>query len=817
MTPWLLVLWLACDRTPPDKGDTDTPGETDSGGDSDTPAGTDTPGETDTPSDPDVQPLDAVTACGNPVPPVSDGVCAATPGSNGAILLRGTVLTDEGILEDGTVLLDENGDIACVGCDCSSEPTWEDAAVIACPEGVISPGLINPHDHLTFSEGAPIPDAGRRYDHRHDWRGSLSTPSNAHGTGRTSAGNQWVEVRQLLGGATTIVGSGGASGLLRNPDQGGDLLEGADLPTVENETFPLGDSNEAQRSACGDWSWVATEAEVGSMDAFVPHVAEGINDRARFEFLCQSSSLDGARDFTEANAAHVHAMALLGPDIWAMAEHRTTAIWSPRSNISLYGNTLDAATMDTLGVPLALGTDWTYSGSATMLRELACADQWNQERLAGHFSAADLWWMATGAAARAVGAEGKLGVLREGAIGDIAVFDGRARTAHAALIGADSGDVVLVLRGGTPLYGDAGVVAALRNGCDTLDVCGEARRVCLSDEIGTTWSALRAATPGAYPATFCDIPSQEPTCTPVRPGDYDGTATTEDPDGDGLLTTSDNCPSHFNPVRPIDGGAQADADDDGIGDPCDPTPVSDDLDGDGVNNLDDNCPLDANPDQLDAESDGRGDFCDVCDEVANPFGVCPEAAPEAVDIVTVRTTLPDGVAVLVEGVVTAVANDGFGLQDPAVLDGRDAGIWIYTGSRPSVVVGDAAQVIGETDDYFGERQVGADTVTDLGPTTPIAPVAVTLAQAAGDTYEGVLVEITDGEMTNAAYDCSVDGSCSDANLWEIGGATGVLVYDKAYGGSDWAAHIGELPVRGVLTYRWNRRRVVPRGPDDFGP
>ena len=66
-------------------------------------------------------------------------------------------------------------------------------------------GLINPHEHLTFSEGPPIPTT-QRYQHRHDWRGSLSTPSNAHGTGSTGNLNRWVEIRQLLGGATTIVG-----------------------------------------------------------------------------------------------------------------------------------------------------------------------------------------------------------------------------------------------------------------------------------------------------------------------------------------------------------------------------------------------------------------------------------------------------------------------------------------------------------------------------------------------------------------------------------------------------------------------------------
>jgi len=54
---------------------------------------------------------------------------------------------------------------------------------------------------------------------------------------------------------------------------------------------------------------------------------------------------------------------------------------------------------------------------------------------------------------------------------------------------------------------------------------------------------------------------------------YDGVATAGDLDGDGIANGSDSCPSVFNPIRPVDGGSQADLDTDGLGDECDPTPV----------------------------------------------------------------------------------------------------------------------------------------------------------------------------------------------------------------------------------------------------
>ena len=66
------------------------------------------------------------------------------------------------------MLIDDNGIITCAGCGCD-----EDAGAVTtviCPTGVISPGLINTHDHITFTQNAPGDDDGERYEQRHDWR-----------------------------------------------------------------------------------------------------------------------------------------------------------------------------------------------------------------------------------------------------------------------------------------------------------------------------------------------------------------------------------------------------------------------------------------------------------------------------------------------------------------------------------------------------------------------------------------------------------------------------------------------------------------------
>ncbi len=78
-----------------------------------------------------------------------------------------------------------------------------------------------------------------------------------------------------------------------------------------------------------------------------------------------------------------------------------------------------------------------------------------------------------------------------------------------------------------------------------------------------------------------------------------------DSDGDGYVDGCDNCPGVAND--------QADNDEDGIGDECDP-----DDDNDSVPDINDNCPFfDGSTDQTDDDGDGIGNVCDNCDNTSN--------------------------------------------------------------------------------------------------------------------------------------------------------------------------------------------------------
>jgi cytosine/adenosine deaminase-related metal-dependent hydrolase len=717
-----------------------------------------------------------VIHCADLVPPAS-GTCDITAGGS-ALLIRGIILAPTSVLEGGEVLVSAAGTILCVDCSCSSMPEAAGATVLTCASGVVSPGLINAHDHLTYTQNLPGSWGTERYEQRHDWRRGLRGHTKLGYSGGASEDEMtWGELRQVIAGTTSITGSGGASGFLRNIDRD-TLDEGLGQGEIDYQTFPLGDGTSATqiRHSCAYPS--IDDVSVLASDCYLPHVAEGIDDVTRNEFLCLSSTDRGGVDLTAPSSVFVHGVGLQAEDGAVLASEGTAIVWSPRSNISLYGNTAPVTMYRRQGVLLALGTDWTPSGSATIVRELACAALLNDRYFGGAFDDSELWLMATGWAAEALAVDDAIGLLAPGLTADIAVYDAHgAANPFRSIIEARAQDTVLVLRGGLPLYGATTLMDTIpggQAGCEPIpgDVCGEARTACVSRETGGTgFAALQTANVSSYGLFFCGTPTGEPTCVPSRPGEYSGTISAGDGDGDGIADASDDCPGIFNPVRPLDGAGQADQDGDGMGDVCDPCPLDTDNTGclaaspgdrdlDGVADGTDNCPFDYNPGQADGDGDGHGNACDFCPAASNQGTLsCP------VSIYDVKQgMLWEGTEVAVTGVVTAVASPRFFVQVPEdqldiVLGKTYSGIYVYIpASNPQGIpipsVGDLVTVAGRINVYYG--QIELDNITDAvvlasGTPVPSPETVTTAAVCTGCTdaaaYEGVLVRVEHGEVT----------------------------------------------------------------------
>ncbi len=472
---------------------------------------------------------------------------------------------------DGEVFVDANGLIACVAASCAQTAGYAQASVISCKGSVISPGIINAHEHMDYIQ-APNPASTTRYLHRNDWRtGANGAPKYTPYPKLTNDVNllAGAELRHVMSGTTALLSSGGVSGLVRNVAsfKNPQWLEGLTGKTAFFDTFPLGDANGVEiASGCG-YPNVRTAGAAFADGTYAPHIAEGINAAAENEFTCVKGTLVTNR------TAVIHGVGLNATDVDTLQKAGAMLIWSPRSNTDLYGNTASVTVFKELGVPIALGTDWLPSGSMNMLRELACASALNDKHFGHAFTSRDLWTMATKNGALAAGFQGQIGELVPQAQGDIAVFDARSGADYDAVVKASAEDVHLVMRGGKVLYADAEIAKALGTGCADLDVCGEKRQVCVDTPM-TTLASIQAATQPIYPMFSCrDQPAtNEPSCTPYRDTYPNGTSAA-DRDGDGVPDAQDDCADVFNPTRPMDNSKQSDIDMDGFGDACDKAPL----------------------------------------------------------------------------------------------------------------------------------------------------------------------------------------------------------------------------------------------------
>ena len=789
-----------------------------------------------------VNPSDAgpsTMACNNPpLTAPASGTCAVTAG-DGNKLIRGSIVTPTGLLENGHLLIGNNGAITCAACDCSSAPGFASATVVECANGVVSPGLINAHDHLTFTEAAPKPHGDEVYEHRHDWRrgknGHTEIPSTRNQAG--SEGVSWGELRNIMAGTTSINGSGGANGLTRNLDRSG-TQQGLGLPAVDYSTFPLGDSNGVTRDMGCDYPNFDTLGEIGNASAYTPHVAEGIDSSARNEFVCLASPTSGLDSVVYEKAAIVHAIGLLAADYVLMAAERASLVWSPRSNIDLYGHTAQVTIADRAGVRLAMGTDWAISGSMNMLRELRCADGLNRNNYGRHFSDRALVDMATSSGAGALGVSDRVGLLKPGLEADVAIFNSVTNKQYRAIIDADPEDVILVMRGGEPLYGDRSVMDALQSsntGCEPVVVCGVDKLACVQRDTGHTIADLRAAIAmDAYDLFFCAQPPNEPNCVPFRPGEFTGMPVSGDMDGDGIADDRDNCPTVFNAPRPLDGTMQADGDMDGDGDVCDVCPVDpntsncgrpdpNDRDGDMHPDGMDNCPGVPNMDQSDRDRDMIGDVCDQCPDEFNPGGAACSATVYAIK----QGMVMDRVKVS-DVIVTAVAGNGYFAQiDPAsmtydqALGPKHSGIFVFTGpmaDKPTV--GDSIEIDGVVSDFFGQTQLSDSTFALLASGRQLPPfVAGTPAELATGgareaELEGALVEVGRVEVTDDDPEPGA-GDSRPTNEYIVDGA--LRVNDLFHVTTPLPSNGQKIGfIRGILRHANGHSKLEPRDAGDLG-
>ena len=174
---------------------------------------------------------------------------------------------------------------------------------------------------------------------------------------------RYVEVKALVAGVTTSQGIALFSnantrryhrGLVRN-------VEDTDDPQLPEADTRIADVDDAAS--------FLTRLQRGK--TLILHLAEGVDEIARRHF--QALQTDDGRWAITDRLVGIHAAGLTATDMATFAAHGGAMVWSPTSNLMLYGGTAAVAAAREEGVTVTLGSDWSPTGSKNLLRELQVA------------------------------------------------------------------------------------------------------------------------------------------------------------------------------------------------------------------------------------------------------------------------------------------------------------------------------------------------------------------------------------------------------------------------------------------------------------
>jgi len=387
-------------------------------------------------------------------------------------VLRGTLVTPDEVIENGLLVVSE-GRISEVGANASVPEGVE----VIDTGGFIYPGLIDLHNHLTWN-AHPRWSPPQLFRNRYEWQATdsysiwLSSPQSKRVRALVDCElEKFAEVKALAWGATTVTGSSPKcfKGLARNTDVGKDFEQ----DPIPYEIFPLEMPPDRE---------TRLRDTIGAGKAVIVHLAEGADPSAARE-LRQAR----AHQFLKPGLIAIHAVPLLERDFADLKAGGVSVVWSPRSNIELYGRTVDVAAAKRQQVDMAIAPDWSPSGSAGMIAELRYAALLSDAQFPSPvFTYAELVKMATSNPARMARLDGKVGKLAKGLYADFVIVRASRRDPYDALIHAAMADMLLVAVGGEPLFGDATLMMKVSPAAkpEAITVCGAAKAVDMSNSEG---------------------------------------------------------------------------------------------------------------------------------------------------------------------------------------------------------------------------------------------------------------------------------------------------------------------------------------------
>ena len=396
--------------------------------------------------------------------------------SSRAFLLKGRVVTMDGennVINDGNVMV-RDGKITGVWASNANPPAGVDFSdvPIVNTEGTIYPGLIDLHNHVHYnhiplwdfevhlSDSQKSEEGG--YTNRYQWGNNWDYgPSITWMKTNIQSNYRWDMASEQMKYAEVQAVSGGVTAMQGSPSSGTQAWDSILSRNVELYNF--GQDGISTCAVCGaaedDYtgSHLISQSEDGTLNAWFVHLAEGVDSSSKAEF---DALWDKGLIMEE--TVVIHGTALDSSQFSKMASVGSNLVWSPLSNLLLYGDTTDVVAADQAGVSISISPDWGPSGSKNNFHELKVADMWNTNNMNGHFSNYELVEMVTSNPADATGWTPFVGRVKADLFADLVVIDTFHEDPYRNLIEAIDADVALTVVQGKAVFGDIDLMQQLQ-------------------------------------------------------------------------------------------------------------------------------------------------------------------------------------------------------------------------------------------------------------------------------------------------------------------------------------------------------------------
>ncbi len=344
-----------------------------------------------------------------------------------------TAITPENKLNNSNIIIN-NGKIEKITKDIIHAPVS-----IEIGNGILSPGLINSHDHLL---GTYYPKVGNGpYENWLPWDNDLKSSPLYEERSQIENHDLYLlgAFRNLISGVTTV------------SDHMPHFVQEQlvyDMPTKVVTEFALMHSIASFALNWGEGIEEEYKKATKNDIPFITHIAEGF-DPETIKDIQTLNKNNGLGD----HSILIHGLAFSDEDMDLIKSKGASVVWCADSNMFMFNKTARVKELLDRGINVCIGTDSPMSGGLNLLYEMKYDRELYQKLYGKALSNEQIIKMVTTNPAKAFRLK-NTGQIKSGYTADLVAFSANKNDPYDSIVSAELKDILLVVIEGKPVYGD---------------------------------------------------------------------------------------------------------------------------------------------------------------------------------------------------------------------------------------------------------------------------------------------------------------------------------------------------------------------------